>query len=235
MSFKIDSFNVRSLKETSKLTLLVNDIEHYKVDVCCLQETHLIETIQQSVVKRNGKFYYFMNVPTNNRITDIMAQVFIIEKGQNFTICKLHDRVAKLSLFKTENDENKNSKTRKLNFINVYVPWKAEDSDIDLIYSILHNELKQNSKNTFICGDFNSTIASNHTKYPHNIGHFEKGILNNNGNHLTDLLVQNNLYATNTFFNYKLAHISTFVSNRTVPYRKNPLRKQIDYILAHVN
>ena len=34
--------------------------------------------------------------------------------------------------------------------INVYAPWKAEDSDTEIIYSILRNELKQNSKNTFI-------------------------------------------------------------------------------------
>ena len=162
-------------------------------------------------VYKNASYRYYPAISSNKKRKILLfhqhpnqKQIswhrFYHRKGQNFTISKLHDRVAKLSLFIKETDENNNSKTRKLYFINVYAPWKAEDSDTEIIYSILHNELKQNSKHTFICGDFNAIIASNHQKYPTNIGHFGKGILNNNGNHLTDLLVQNNFYATNTFF-----------------------------------
>lgn len=56
-----------------------------------------------------------------------------------------------------------------------------------------------------------------------------------NGKILTDFLVQNDLYACNTFFKHKLAHVTTHVSNLKIPSRRNPIRKQIDFIIAHKN
>ena len=66
MSFKIGSFNVRGLKETSKLTFLVSDIEYYKIDVCCLQETHLTETISSN---KKRKILLFHQRPNQQQIS----------------------------------------------------------------------------------------------------------------------------------------------------------------------
>ena len=39
----------------------------------------------------------------------------------------------------------------------------------------------------------------------------------------------------NTQFKHKLAPVTTFTSNLKIKSRKNPIRKQIDFIVAHTS
>ena len=103
------------------------------------------------------------------------------------------------------------------------------------MYSLLDTELKTNVKNKFILGDFNGTVGDSHDNYPDNIGNFGNGETNFNGKLLVDLLGQNDLYINNTFFDHKLAHVNTWTSNLKLPHRRNPIRKQIDFIISHIN
>ena len=93
--------------------------------------------------------------------------------------------------------------------------------------------LEHNSIDKFICGDFNCEIKDGHQDAPENIGTYSKGKTSHNGKYLIDFIVQNNLYVTNTFFKHKLEHITTHQSNLSLPHRKNPFRKQIDFIIAN--
>ena len=79
----------------------------------------------------------------------------------------------------------------------------------------------------------NCTIGDSHFSYPNHIGAFGKNKTSENGKLLVDLLTQNNLYACNTQFKHKLAHVTTFNSNLKIKSRNNPIRKQIDFLLAH--
>ena len=47
MKIKIATFNVRGLVDNSKRVDLTKDMESYHVDVCCLQETKVIEQIEE--------------------------------------------------------------------------------------------------------------------------------------------------------------------------------------------
>ena len=116
---------------------------------------------------------------------------------------------------------------------NVYLTYHKKNSveEIEQIYSILEEEAKTNYQNEFFAGDFNSKIVDSHNNYPENVGYFGKDKTNPNGKKLIDFLSQNNFHACNTFFNHKLAHVTTFTSNLTNPTRRNPYRSHIDFIL----
>ena len=43
------------------------------------------------------------------------------------------------------------------------------------------------------------------------------------------------MYLCNTFFKHKLEHINTWTGNFVPTYRRNPIRSQIDYIIAPLN
>ena len=78
-------------------------------------------------------------------------------------------------------------------------------------------------------GDFNAQTGSSNLDHPDIVGKFGKNKTNSNGSELVEFCLENNLVLTNTYFQHKLAHITTWQGPK-LPSRKNPLRKQIDYI-----
>ena len=85
----------------------------------------------------------------------------------------------------------------------------------------------------FICGDFNTSVGREHINYPDNIGRFTKGTANKESDHLLGIVQRNNLYITNTFFQHRLSHITTWQAGYTRNNRRNPYRTQIDFIIAN--
>ena len=70
--FTIGAFNVRGLKENSKLSKyklinLINDCEKYHVDILAIQETHLIDLIEIKTTSNTGKPYKFINLKSENK------------------------------------------------------------------------------------------------------------------------------------------------------------------------
>ena len=49
----IGTFNVRGLNDENKQDLLSKDIEKYKLDICCLQETKLQKSFDQDIGKKD--------------------------------------------------------------------------------------------------------------------------------------------------------------------------------------
>ena len=70
------------------------------------------------------------------------------------------------------------------------------------------------------------------------MGPFGKGMLNSNGSELLELSNRNKLILTNTLFQHKLSHTTTWEAPfRNYTHwdgtaRRNPIRNQIDYILV---
>ena len=72
------------------------------------------------------------------------------------------------------------------------------------------------------------------------MGKFGKGHLNSNGEWLLDYTKENDLVLTNTLFQDKLAHRTTWTcAERINPHnfadgtiRRNPYRNQIDYVMT---
>ena len=84
----------------------------------------------------------------------------------------------------------------------------------------MSDQLKRNTRSTFIAGDFNAVIADGNKQYPKNKGSYSKGTTNENGPFLIDFLIQNNLYATNTFFQHLYTNIIAWQNNNYPAYSK---------------
>ena len=61
-----------------------------------------------------------------------------------------------------------------------------------------------------ICSDMNAKTGSGHQLCPSVIGKYGKGQINNNGQQLIEMCSRNELYITNTFFDHKMAHRTTW-------------------------
>ena len=89
-----------------------------------------------------------------------------------------------------------------------------------------------------VAGDFNAKTGSGHKQYPENIGRYGIGHLNENGEGLLDFANHHDLVLTNTKFQHKLLHGTTWESacrrhtTKDGEERRNPHRNQIDYILV---
>ena len=225
-SLNLGTFNVRGLvnnKEIDNVRLqqLINDCDRYKVDVCAIQETHCTKFIVKSCKSStSGKLYNFINFESESHHHGIG---FVVCEDLQFTFKKIHERIAKLDL-KIWNG--------KLSIYNIYAPWKNENEQTTEVYNILDSELKTNTKNKFLLGDFNASVGESHSDYPQHVGTFCSGYTNKNGKLLVDLISQNDFYINNTFFKHKLAHINTWTSNLHPKGRRNPIRKQIDFIIC---
>ena len=132
----------------------------------------------------------------------------------------------------------KSKRYKKIHIYNVYLPHEGVQhckTTIEEIYDIISTNIGKNSENSFVCGDFNCSLGNFHEDYPSNVGAYNKPSDSKYGHLLVEFLAENELYATNTYFRHKLAHITTFTSNKSWVNRRNPYRSQIDYIAANIH
>ena len=90
----------------------------------------------------------------------------------------------------------------------------------------------------FIAGDLNAKTGSEYRNFKNHMGKFGKGKANSSGIRLLEMCKKFDLFLTNTIFNHKLSHRTTW----TAPYRnyvthdgtqrRNPIRNQIDYVIT---
>ena len=89
-----------------------------------------------------------------------------------------------------------------------------------------------------LAGDFNAKTSSAYEDFSTVIGKFGKGKASNSGIRLLETCQKLNLYLTNTTFNHKLCHPTTWTAlyrefiTHSGEKRRNPIRNQIDYIIT---
>ena len=90
-----------------------------------------------------------------------------------------------------------------------------------------------------VAGGFNAKTGSGweRDEFKGNIGKYQKGILNSSGTKLLETCKKHNLIITNTLFQHKRSHRTTWTApfrdftTRNGEERRNPVRNQIDYII----
>ena len=106
----------------------------------------------------------------------------------------------------------------------------------DALESVIDKKAKRDL--LVIRGDFNAKTGSVHDDYPDNMGQFGKGIMNSSGERLLETCQTHNLVLTNTLFQHKKAHRTTWeapfrnFTTKAGEARRNPVRNQIDYIIT---
>jgi exonuclease III len=220
--FRIASWNIQGLGAKKESLLL--DFEHYKMDICCLQETKSQEIIEKASTG------LFLTLPTSSPhygLGFIIARKWI---DNILHVESLSDRLAVIHLQFT-NYKRKNS---KLTIINAYAPTSTRVADhpeeAEQFYEDLKNLYNHHSSSSLlvICGDFNAKLGKQQCSDEQFMGHFGKGSRNNNGELLAEFMIMNGLFATNTNFRHSSRHISSWHGC----INDHLYHNQIDYILC---
>ena len=221
---RIGSFNVRGITLDEEKQSIATDFNNYRLDVLCIQETHLVGTKTLELRGEKGnKVRLFHTGTDRNRYHGVGI---IVDSNRKALFKRISDRICFVKLIDCNvvvicaySPTNQNTKENPENTQN--------------FYSALNDTLNSFSSSTqvFIAADFNSQIGTHHKDYPELIGRYYKGNkVDKNSEFLINFLLQNQLVVTNTKFKHKLAHITTWECNNK--YRYNPVRNQIDFVLC---
>ena len=235
---KFGTLNARGIKKIchndGSLSLylpnILSDINKHNLDATAIQESWFGE--HEYLQKEDGYTCFFVNEDQNR----YHGTGIIIKDIYKPTFKRISPRVC-TATFKFNN--------RHFLFISAYAPHETlsnkNPEERELFYHDLQKALLARTSNSFvtIALDANARTSYDDTQPPTVLGHFTKGdITNNNGTRLIEFAAENDLFLTNTAFQHKMAHRSTW----TAPYRplimknghkrKNPIRNQIDYILT---
>ena len=238
--FSIGTFNVRGLTSQSKQDALSQDVNNYEIDICCLQETKIIDSNDYDTTNGNR----LITIPSTSKH---YGNGFIIAKRWKEYVhryWKVSDRICVIQL-KTDKSRFKdgNNKTNIdhiITIINVYAPTaeraKKFPHEISQFYTDLTKtttQLKKLSTSAlFIAGDFNSKVGVKRDLETC-IGSWSRGYRNENGQRLVDFCENNNKFVCNSVFQHKACHITTWSckipDNNTGKMRS--IYNQIDYIM----
>ena len=240
---RFGTLNVRGIKSTREKQILANDMNRYRVAIMAVQETHLkgsgIESIETTnhTSKQPQKYTFYYTGEETNKFHGV-GIIFDKNKFENPILESLSDRICQLSV-KLPNCN------RKLVFISAYAPTltnsEKNPETREKFYETLDKAIRSTSSRDLliIAGDFNAKTGSAAKLFSDNMGHFGKGEVNSNGNALLDLARKNQLVLTNTLFNHKMAHRTTWECPERITkhqdkhgnIRRNPYRNQIDYTI----
>ena len=229
----IGTFNCRGITSFSEKVNIVNDVAKHGLLICAIQETHIKDCDKFSVFCEYDRNFY--NIHTISCDSNRRGIGFVVREDLNCEIVKISDRLAVAKIVYKDYGNIK-----ILRIINVYAPPRTRSKEYKIEIEKLYQDLERNLItgslfHTFICGDFNISLGQAHSNYPVNVGHYGKGKTSEYAWYLLDLLQRHDLYATNTNFQHKISHITTWQAEYTRKGRRNPIRTQIDYIIAHKN
>ena len=235
--FKVGTLNCRSMRTAVKKMNIADDMAAYGLSVLGVQETHMTDKDVETIRTSDGKKAYTVHhsgQPSEKRA----GCAIIIAEGLKCTFTAVSGRLCMMKL--SLKDRNIN---RPIYVINCYAPTEPNcDKDSQLretFYSDLTSLANTVCRRAIlmVIGDFNAKTGSGYAEYRQEMGPHGKGDLSNNGRALLEFANQQHLVLTNTLFQHKLAHVTTWES----PYRevkgadgtvrRNPYRNQIDYIL----
>lgn len=226
---KIGTLNCRGLNNDLKLKQLATDFEEYKLDILAIQETHLKETEITEIKPFNGNSYkLFCSSKKEAQNTSFTGVGFVTKSDFDGTFTPISDRICYIT---------KRYKDTNCIFVSAYAPTLPRSErcpeEREEFYEQLDGIIKSNeNKGTiFVCGDFNAKTGSSQNLYKENMGKFGKGKSNENGNFLLDFAQENRLILTNTLFEHKQAHRTTWTSKQ---FTDKTVRNQIDYILCQI-
>lgn len=232
-NIRIGTWNVRTLRDEAKKFQLADDLDHHNCDILAVQETRYQGTGVETLTSQKGENYtlYFTGDDTRSGGVGI-----IVKSTTKAEFTRINDRICRANI-KLKNN-------RVLVVLSTYAPTQPRceknPSLRESFYTDLDEIIKTVSKRSIlvVAGDFNAKTGDGYNKYPNNMGKFGKGHINENGEALLELASHNELMLTNTKFQQKMSHRTTWEA----PYRKykmkngeerrNPQRNQIDYIMV---
>ena len=245
--FNLATFNVRDLRQEFKRKSLVEDLEKYKLDVCCLQETKIHEGLDininsnrficlpsESVHYGNGFLVASKMVSHIHKYWKVSDRISVIQFSTKDAKhrCKQRSEKAKVKQVATRN---------LISIVNIYAPTiervKNSTDELDQMYTdlgTLFSELRKAASLVLIAGDFNAKVGK---RYGSEVclGRYSRGKRNNSGQVLIDFCNIHNLFICNSAFRHPARHITTWEFSREVNKKIIHIYNQIDYIICPGN
>jgi exonuclease III len=216
----IGTWNVRSLFEAGKLANLIQEMKRLDIDILGVAETWWPGAGVCNT--GGGALYYSGNQDRNHRRG---VGIIVSESLKNCIIdfIPYSDRIALMRV---------NARPTNLNIIQIYAPTAdAPDEEMEIFYEQIKEMLKLTKKHeiNIIMGDFNSRIGKE--RYGDLVGPFGLGTRNERGERLVQFCQEEDMKATNTWYQLPPRRLYTWRSPRDSP--ENISRNQIDFILIN--
>lgn len=243
------TFNIRGLglKQTtvhdSKREQLGLDCVRYKVDLCAVQETKVVEPGECTLSNGYRLIWFGQNDGRHGGLGFVLSP-----RIMNYVVCwkYISDRVCYMDL----EFPSRSGKSVRCRIVNAYGPHKKLAHDNPQLVDNFYGQLKDaitvpSNVEIFVLGDFNSKLGRmTHSDCNYGLntfmGNYGVGMRNDMGENLLNFLSENHLFATNTSFQHPSRHITTFTGWRkdwsAGRYSKKtlPVYSQIDYVLCRV-
>lgn len=228
---KIATWNLQGgLQSNQAFETVAQDMTKYKIDIACLQETRCEE--YNYFPKNNNGYITCIGSDSNTPVHRRYGQGFYISPQwiDNYLgVTKISDRISVLQMTLNNNSERKPIMT----IVNIYAPTsqfaqKYPDEYKTFYKNIQEVIIKYKSKSSIfiIAGDFNSKCGIRQSEEETFMGNYGKGSRNQNGERMVELIMDNDLYLSNTKFKHSMRHRSTWHGIT----RDKVYHNQIDYI-----
>jgi hypothetical protein len=222
---RLAMWNVRTLGEydsMQRLELLARDLEFYNIEVACLSETRFLGTGCKQIKGEHAWFslYHSGLGADARREYGVAIVVSDTARGALVSVNPINERLMS-ARFET-----------KIGFMTViacYAPTDCSTSESkDIFYGHLDALIASTPKTDFlvIAGDMNAEVGSRREGWERVIGHFGRGVINDNGVRLLSFANSYNLKVAGSYFRHKPAHSLTWYSN------DGRTRKALDHILV---
>ena len=221
-SWNVRTLQVMGLGARRRIALIASELARYNIDIAALSETRLPD--EGSLVEMGtGCTFFWSDLPTvARRIHGVgfAVRTALLQSTQESPIV-IDERLMTLRLPLAKN--------RFATFVSVYSPTLDSSNDVkDRFYDTLYSTLRRISQDDkiILLGDFNARVGINHDLWHGVIGHHGVGNMNSSGLRLLSLCSELGLAITNTFFQLRDMHKTSWMHPRSKHWHL------IDYVIV---
>ena len=223
----VASWNLRTLQDAGlgarrRTALIACELARYIIDIAALGETRLPD--EGSLVEMGiGYTFFWSDLPTVARHIHgigFAVRTALLQSIQKSPIALVEQLMTlRLPL----------AKNHFATFVSVHSPTLDSSDDVrDHIYDTLYSTLRRISENDkfILLVDFNARVGRNHGIWHGVIGHHGVGNMNSSGLRLLSLCSELGLAITNTFFQLRDMHKTSWIHPRSKHWHL------IDYVIV---
>lgn len=218
-TLKIGTWNVKSMYMTGKLHNIRQEMDRLGINILGISETRWPNSGQ---IKTGDATLFYSGNDSRNHENGVGILLDSKTSLSVLNFIPISDRAMMVQLKATP---------MNVNIIQVYAPTADKpEAEIKAWYSQIKQLLSYTRKTeiTFVLGDFNAKVGRGRSEDV--VGEYGIGNRNERGDTLVQFCQEENFFICNTWYKLPARRLYTWKSPQDSP--RNPIRNQIDYILA---